>query len=239
MWCFQCLCMIRHNKLINWISVLQFKLTVASFAQKFNLCLIFLAAIGISSTQNTKEHLEENKNPNTAIAFTCCYIAVMCRNSPLTFKGWSKCNEVFFFYRLVGSNWNVFMPLSPPAACQWSESPKAASYLSATTCPRGHSALLPPPRRTTAKLPCWWALPLNQNKKENSLRPRRLQAVHSPSWCPTSWMHDPQAECFAGMHKGLPCTHVTEDWLFSEGPTGKQWISLEVTNQCRLCNKNL
>lgn len=140
MWCFQCLCMIRHNKLINWISVLQFKLTVASFAQKFNLCLIFLAAIGISSTQNTKEHLEENKNPNTAIAFTCCYIAVMCRNSPLTFKDWSKCNEVFFFTDLLDQT-EMCLCLSPHQQPASGQSPPRLPL----TClpPRVHEGTAP------------------------------------------------------------------------------------------------
>lgn len=37
----------RLVQLINWKLVLQFKLSITSFAQKFNFCLIILAAIGI------------------------------------------------------------------------------------------------------------------------------------------------------------------------------------------------
>lgn len=194
----------------------------------FNPCLLFLGPIEIfqhSKYQRTFR-AEKEKN-NIASAFIYCYIAIMCWNCPVTFKRWSTCQEGFFA-RLVGSNWNAPILLYPPATCKWSGPsmlPNDAFYLSATTYPRGCSALLPPPGRTTAKLHCWWVLPLEWNKERKKPETEGQQTVPLPfgaQYAERLIFKRNALSIFVGMCKGLQCTPVTEDWLFPERPKDKQ-----------------
>lgn len=171
--------------------------------------------------------MEKRKKPSIAIAFICCYIVIMCWNSPMTFWSWSKYQEGFF-WQTPGIKLKCINPrLLTRNLYNWGAStlPKDAFYLFATMCPRGCSALLPPRGTTTAKLHCWWALPLDQHKKGSSLRLTGCRQFILPFGAQhteyTTFKQNAYS-IFAGTYKGLQCIHITEDWSVPERPKGKQ-----------------
>lgn len=82
-WCYKCLSMLRpcqgqYSWINNWKWGFQFKLPTPSFAQKFNLCLLLLEPIKIfQHSKYQRTFRGEKKKNNIAIAFICCYIAIM------------------------------------------------------------------------------------------------------------------------------------------------------------------